>query len=328
MVVRTRIVAAIVPAALLLVACGTGGAQVDAGGEQADSEEAVAQSACYVSAAASHPYATPANEAIQAAADEAGVDLTVLSQEFDAQQGTEQLSTCIGQGADGIILWPLDADAYLPQMAQAQEAGIPILLVNTPMSEDAAPYYTTFTGPDTYQQGELTAQLMHEALDGEGDIVIIAGQAGNPTTIGRTDGFVDELEAMGSDINILETVNADFDQQAALVASRDLITRHGDKIDGVYAEDDTMALGWHQALAESDLDGTLPMVGINGQQEAFEMIRNGEMYGTILQSPDRDGRLAMETLLEILAGEQVESRIPLDLEVITSENVDDFEPAF
>lgn len=308
--------------ALLLVACGGGG------GDQAAADGPEGQSVCYLSAAASHPYVTPANEAIEASADEAGVDLTVLSQEFDAQQGTEQLSTCVSQGADAIILWPLDADAYIPQMSQAKEAGIPILLVNTPMSEDAAPYYETFTGPDTYQQGELTAQLMHDALGGEGNIVVIAGQAGNPTTIGRTDGFVDELEALGSGITILETVNADFDQQAALVASRDLITRHADAIDGVYAQDDTMALGWHQALAESELDGPLPLVGINGQREAFEMIRNGEMYGTILQSPDRDGRLAMETVLAILSGEEVEARIPLDLEVITAENVDDHDPAF
>src|SRR5699024_10103811 len=123
---------------------------------------------CYITAAESHAYATPANEAFQAAADEAGVTVTMLSQDFDVQTGTNQLSTCIGRSPDGIVLWPLDPKAYVPGLVQAQDADIPVVLINTPMGEEAEDYYVSFTGPDVYEEGVLAADAMNEALGGEG----------------------------------------------------------------------------------------------------------------------------------------------------------------
>ena len=315
-------------AALLLASCSTSGA--DSSAESPDAEAGAGAEICYITAAESHAYATPANEAFQAAADEAGAKVTMLSQDFDVQTGTEQLTTCIGRSPDGIVLWPLDPQAYIPGLIQAQTAGIPVVLINSPMDDEALELVESFTGPDVYEEGVLSADAMDEALGGEGGVVIIAGQAGNGTSIGRTDGFTEQLEKIGSDIEVLQTVNADFDQQKALVASRDLITRFGDDIDGVYANDDTMARGFIDAWAEAGKDPAEipPIVGINGQQDAFESIRDGQFYATIVQSPVEDGKLALETIVQAAAGETVENRIPIPLTVVTAENVEDVEPAF
>lgn len=284
---------------------------------------------CYVTAADSHAYVTPANEALNARAEELGLEVLSLSQDFSAQTGTDQMNTCIARNVDGIILWPLDPQAYIPGMARAQQAGIPVVIINSPMDEQATPLYASFTGPDTYQQGGMAAEALNEAMGGEGGVVIIAGQAGNGTTIGRTDGFTDALEEMGSNIEVLEIVNADFDQQKALVASRDLITRFGDQIDGVYANDDTMARGFIDAWREANGDApTPPITGINGQRDAFASIKSGEMFSTIVQSPVLDGQLAIETMARILDGETVDKRLPIPLTVVTIENVDDVDPAF
>lgn len=309
---------------LALAGCAGGG---DGGSEGAD---AGPLDICYITAAESHAYATPANEAFQEAADEAGVNVTLLSQDFDVQTGTEQLNTCIGRNPDGIVLWPVDPQAYISGLVAAQDSEIPVVLINTPMGEDAEGYYASFTGPDVYEEGVLSADAMNEALGGEGDVVIIAGQAGNGTTIGRTDGFTEQLEELGSDIEVLQTVNADFDQQRALELSRDLITRFGDDIDGVYANDDTMARGFIDAWTESgrSLDEIPAIVGINGQQDAFQAIEEGYYTATIVQSPVEDGKLALETIVKAAQGETVEERLPIPLTVVTSENVADEEPAF
>ncbi|MGV9769099.1 sugar ABC transporter substrate-binding protein [Microbacterium sp. NPDC003461] len=285
---------------------------------------------CYITAAESHAYATPANEAFQAAAEEAGVNVTLLSQDFDVQTGTEQLNTCIGRNPDGIVLWPLDPQAYVPGLVSAQDADIPVVLINTPMGEQAEGLYASFTGPDVYEEGVLSADALNETLGGEGNVVIIAGQAGNGTTIGRTDGFTDRLKELGSDIEVLQTVNADFDQQKALEMSRDLITRFGDDIDGVYANDDTMARGFIDAWTEAgkSLEDIPAIVGINGQQDAFEAIKEGYYTATIVQSPVEDGRLALETIVKVAQGESVDARLPIPLTVVTAENVDSEEPAF
>lgn len=316
-------------AALLLASCSSGGGG-NAGSESGGEAGGAGKEICYITAAESHAYATPANKAFQAAADEAGAKVTMLSQDFDVQTGTEQLTTCIGRNPDGIVLWPLDPQAYIPGLIQAQSAGIPVVLINTPMDDEAQKLVASFTGPDVYEEGKLSAEAMDEALGGEGKVVIIAGQAGNGTTIGRTDGFTDELKKAGSKIEVLQTVNADFDQQKALVASRDLITRFGDDIAGVYANDDTMARGFIDAWAEAGKDpNAIPkIVGINGQKDAFESIKAGQFYATIVQSPVEDGKLALETIIKAADGEKVENRLPIPLTVVTKENVDSEEPAF
>lgn len=315
---KLALVGTVAVAALTLTACSA-----EPGGSEASGPEG--SSVCFVTPAESHPYVTPFNDAVRAGAEAEGVDLTVLSSEFDVQTSAEQLNQCISQAPAVIILWPLDPSAYIPGLTRAEQAGIPVVQVNSPMDDAASALVATFTGPDTYSQGETSAEAIAAALPDGGKIVVLAGQAGNGTTIGRGDGFT---EALGPDFEILETVNADFDQQAALTASRDLITRFGEEIDGVYAHDDNMAAGWADAYAEAGLTKAIALIGIGGSVQAFALIESGSMFSTILQSPALDGELAWSATVSLLNGDEVESRIPLENIIINQENISGFEPAF
>ena len=125
---------------------------------------ASAKTVCYVTAADSHAYATPANVALNDRAKELGIEILSLSQNFDVQTGTEQVSTCIARKADGIILWPLDPQAYIPALARAKQANIPAILINSPMAEQANEFIKSFTGPDVYEEGKLAADSLNEAM--------------------------------------------------------------------------------------------------------------------------------------------------------------------
>jgi ABC-type sugar transport system substrate-binding protein len=295
---------------------------------RADDSGVQGKTVCFVTAAAAHPYVTPANGAVESIAKEAGITLIELSQEFDVQTGTGQLNTCIGRGADGIILWPLDPAAYTAGLQKATSAGIPVVVMNSPVDDAAAKLIKSFTGPDPYQTGVLGADLLTEALGKTGNIVVISGQAGNGTSISTEQGFKDELAKLGSQVKILQTVYANFDQQASLVASRDLITRFGDQIDAAYTIDDGMAHGFIDAWKEHG-SAKVPMVtGVNGQKDAFELIKEGRLYGTVLQSPVEDGTAAIKTMISVLKGETVPVRVPIPLPVITAKNIDQHQPSF
>lgn len=322
---RRHIVVATATAALLaLSACGSSN---DSGGSDSD-DSAKGKSVCYVTAANSHPYVTPANEGVKSAADKAGVKLTVVSEEFSPQTGADQLNSCVSKKADGILLWPLDDNTYLPGLLKANQAEIPVVAIDTPMGKDSMELVESFVGADKRDQGKISAEQLEKAMGGEGSVVIIAGQAGNGTTIARTDGFTEQLKASGSKLKVLTTVNADFDQQKALVASRDLITKYGDEIKGVYAEDDTMAKGFQQALKESGESFKPFIVGVNGEKGAFESIKNGTQYSTIIQPPFDNGRLAMEALIKVMEDGKVDANIPLTNTVVDESNVNSEKPAF
>lgn len=328
MFVRRGTIAAAAAATVLLVVagCSSGsGASDTAANAEAGSVEG--KEICYITAANSHPYVTPANEGAQAAADAAGVKLTIVSEEFSPQTGAEQLDSCVARGVDGILLWPLDDNSYLPGLLKAQQEGIPVVAIDTTSGDDSMALVASFVGADKYDQGKISFEQLDTALGGEGGVVILAGQAGNGTEIARTGGFVDALEGSDSGIEVLAKVNADFDQQKALVASRDLLTKYGDQIKGVYAEDDTMAKGFAQALAESGLSIKPFVVGINGEKGAFEAIKAGTQYSTIIQPPFRNGELAIETLIAVMKGEKVDEMVPLENTVVDSSNVDSLEPA-
>ncbi len=125
---------------------------------------AQAKTVCYVTAADSHPYATPANKALEARAKELGIDVLSLSQDFNVQTGVQQLNTCIARHVNGVILWPLDPQAYIPGLVRAKAAKIPVDLINTPMGDQAKPYVTSFTGPDVYSEGEMAADALNKAM--------------------------------------------------------------------------------------------------------------------------------------------------------------------
>ena len=99
-----------------------------------------------------------------------------------------------------------------------------------------------------------------------------------------------------------------------------------DQIDGVYAEDDAMAAGFLQALKESGLAIKPVILGNGGTKTAFDAINAGEMTSTILQPPYDNGRLAVETLAKVMAGETVAAEVPLENTVVTKENIGGYKP--
>ena len=88
-----------------------------------------------------------------------------------------------------------------------------------------------------------------------------------------------------------------------------------------------MAKGFAQALAESGLSITPFVVGINGEKQAFDAIKAGTQYSTIIQPPFRNGELAIETLIKVMNGETVDAVVPLENTVVDATNVDSLEPA-
>lgn len=315
---RLVLALATAPFVAVVISAGTAAADTSISGK----------TVCFVTAAGAHPYVTPANGAVEAGAKAAGLELIELSQEFDVQTGTEQLNTCIGRGANGIILWPLDPKAYTAGLQKANDAGIPVIAMNSPVDEEAAKLIKSFTGPDPYDTGVLGAQLLTDALGKEGNIVVISGQAGNGSSISTEQGFYDKLKALGSNAKVLQTVYADFDQQKSLIASRDLITRFGDQIDAAYTIDDGMAHGFIDAWAESGSKKVPVVTGVNGQKDAFELIRAGKLNGTVMQSPIEDGTAAINTMIALLKGDTVEPRVRIPLPVVTIKNINDYKPTF
>ena len=73
-------------------------------------------------------------------------------------------------------------------------------------------------------------------------------------------------------------------------------------LNAVFCENDEMALGALQAIkADQKLDQIM-VVGFDGNPDALESIKKGELAATVAQDPELMGRMAIVNAYQVFAG--------------------------
>ncbi|MAX32152.1 monosaccharide ABC transporter substrate-binding protein, CUT2 family [Onishia taeanensis] len=264
----------------------------------------------------------------EAAAANDNVDVVVLDAGGDVARQIGQVRNLIQQQVDAIIIWPTNGQAVIPAIRQAYNAGIPVVVTNSKIADAGLEYIAAFSGPDNVQQGASSAEMMCEALDGEGQIVQIAGQPGYTTAMERSQGFEDRLAEACPGVEILETQPADWNREKAQRVMENFLTKY-DVIDGVYAGDDNMGVGALNAAKSAGRAGDIVFIGATNFAVGYEAIERGEYYGSIYQSPVDDAEAALQTALDVLAGKDVPKMNFFETPKITADNLAEFDkPVF
>ena len=93
-----------------------------------------------------------------------------------------------------------------------------------------------------------------------------------------------------------------------------------------YANNDTMALGVAEAVANAGKQGQIIVVGTDGVPDAIQSVRDGSMSATVASFPYEMGRTALEVAIRLLEGQDVPGTVVSQQELITAENVDEYFP--
>src|SRR5215207_5413601 len=102
---------------------------------------------------------------------------------------------------------------------------------------------------------------------------------------------------------------ANFERAEGLDVTENILQANPD-IKGIFAQNDEMALGAVRAL-----DGT---------EEALTAIQSGKMNATVAQQPDKMGSLGVQNAMKIIDGKSVPKKIPVEVKLVTKENVSQF----
>ncbi|HEX8339221.1 MAG TPA: substrate-binding domain-containing protein, partial [Pyrinomonadaceae bacterium] len=92
-------------------------------------------------------------------------------------------------------------------------------------------------------------------------------------------------------------------------------------VSAVFACSDLMALGAVEAIAAAKKTGQIAVVGFDALSEARDAVRQGSMVGTVAQSPDRMGALAVENAVRLLKGEQIQAEFVVPIKLVTKETL-------
>jgi ribose transport system substrate-binding protein len=237
---------------------------------------------------------------------------------------TADVEDLMARGIDCLIITPVQAEALTPVVERAMEAGIIVITLDREVNSPV----TLHIGADNELIGQAAASYIgEELLDGEGQVIEIQGTLGASATIDRNEDFMDVLTADFASVEVIASQTGDYERSKALTYMEDMIQRFGaGEFQVVYAHNDEMALGAIEALKAADRLEGVWVVGIDGQNEAFDAIAAGEMTATFTYP--NGGAEGVEYAYKILTGEEFpeleEGVLVLPTELIDSNNVEDW----
>lgn len=244
--------------------------------------------------------------------------------EIDVEQQVQIVENLIQRRVDAILLAPSGSREVVPVISKANEAGIPVITLDTRVDEELLrsdqAEIAAFIGSDNYEGGVIAAAYVGEVLNGSGKVAILEGIPGHETADSRQRGFLDGISKFDG-VTVVTSQTANWERSLGYNVFENILQSYPD-IDAVFAASDLMALGAVEAIASSGRQpGEIVVVGFDAHREAVEAVRNGSMHATIAQNPREIGRAGVETAYKILNGEEVPEEITIDIRLITKDSL-------
>jgi ABC-type sugar transport system substrate-binding protein len=256
-----------------------------------------------------NPFWSATDEGAKDAGKEIGVDVYVLASESDADVAP-QLDICntmLQRKTDALIVAAVNPTGLLPCLAQATKKGIPVLDIDANLIQDVAEKagvnVTNSIGSDNRHAGALGADYIAKRL-AKGKVLLLEGAPGALTATDRRDGFKEELAKVAPDLQIVASLTANWDRGKAADVTNDLLTRYPD-LAVIFASNDQMALGAAEA-ARAAGKKDLMIVGVDGNPDAIQAIKEGRLTASVAQLPYLFGYNGVKMAKDILAGKKLE----------------------
>lgn len=271
-----------------------------------------------------NPFRIAETQSIKDAAKKAGVKkLLTTNAQSQLPKQISDIKDMLAQGAQLLIVAPLNSDGLGPALRAAAAKGVPVITIDRKVNAEACKDYATFIGSDFVEQGKRAADAMIEATGGKGKVAILLGSSGNNVTTDRTEGFVDRVKEKAPGLKIVAQQTGEFARDKGQKVMEQLIqSKPG--ISAVYAENDEMGLGAVTALksAGKDPGEDVKIVSIDGTRNAVKAIVNGDMNAVIESNP-RFGPLAFDTAEKFYGGESIQQEIIISDRAYDSSNAED-----
>jgi ribose transport system substrate-binding protein len=304
------ILACVVILTLLLAACG-GQLSGATGGNKRKIGFAVSTLA--------NPFFVSLRDGAQKKASSAGYDLLVADAQDDNAKQADQIGNFITQKVDVLIVNPTDSDAVSPSIRKANGANIPVIALDRSANAGSV---ASFIASDNVSAGKLGAEQLIRAVPQGAKVAMLVGVPGASAARDRGQGFIAGLA--DSSVNtkgatLVAQQVANFKRDEALNVMQNILTANPD-LNGVFCQNDDMALGAVQAVKAKGLTGKVFIVGVDGIPEARAAVKAGDISADIAQRPDVMGRIGVETAQKIINKQSVPANQKVPLQVLTKEN--------
>lgn len=244
----------------------------------------------------------------------------------DPKKQIETLEKFIKDKVSYIVLDPIIEKGYDDVLKKAQDAKIPVIIVDRNISCDKS-LYSCWVGSDFNKEGEDAAKWLSDYLNKQGrasediNILTILGSEGASATLGRTSGF-ENIAKEHDNWKLLDKQCGEFTQDGGKAVMKAFLKKYQD-IDVVVCQNDDEAFGAIEAIEEAGLtcgpDGDIIIISFDATKNAFEQMIAGKIHVDVECNP-LEGPLVAELIQKLHAGEKPETMQYMKEGVFTAEN--------
>jgi D-xylose transport system substrate-binding protein len=220
----------------------------------------------------------------------------------DTNQQKQQFDALLAEGADVIVLDPVDASATATWVEDAAAEDVPVVAYDR-LAEGPIASYVSY---DNERVGELQGETLLDSLGDDADgarVVMINGSPTDPNAALFKSGALSVLE--GTTEIVFEQ---DVEGWEASIANQEMgaaIDSLGaDGFDGVYVANDGMAAGVVNALQSAGVTD-VPVGGQDAELAALQRIIAGDQTFTIFKGYKPQAEAAAEMAVNLMRGEEL-----------------------
>ncbi|MCH5584302.1 ribose ABC transporter substrate-binding protein RbsB [Shimazuella sp. AN120528] len=288
---------------LLLVGCS-----MQPAGQEKTSDKKSAKTIGLSISTMNNPFFVTLKNATEKKAKELGYTLITVDAQNNSAKQASDVEDLIQKNVDFLLINPVDSDAVVSAVQSANNANIPVITLDRSANGGKV---VSHIASDNVSGGEMAGKHLLQLVGNGANIVELEGVPGSSAARERGQGFHKVIDGK---LKVVSKQSADFDRSKGLSVMENII--QGNKnIQGVFAQNDEMALGALEALKSAGLTN-VKVIGFDGTDEAKAAVNKGELSATIAQKPDVMGETAIETVKKVLAGEKVDANIPVPLELV------------
>ncbi|MEO8667245.1 MAG: substrate-binding domain-containing protein [Bauldia sp.] len=162
----------------------------------------------------------------------------------NVQKQLADIQGLAAQGFDVILVYPDGGPAVIKAMQKATEAGAAVVpyMVGTAFPGERGKDYLLVATESVEAKARAKAQWVADRLNGKGNIVVLGGTPGNPTSLAEMTGWKEVWDKY-PDIKVLEgPVDTNWDPAESQKVMAGLLAKY-DKIDAVYSDYGLGAMG-------------------------------------------------------------------------------------
>lgn len=279
----------------------------------------------YIVMAKTDAFGTSMEDGALEYADKMGiqVDFQAPEKETDVEKQVQFMENAITKGYDAIILSAADSNALAPAIKKANDANIPVILVNDTMDQGAldatGAKVETYVGIDQYEAASLAGTYAAENI-ADGQICYLEGVPGVQALDDRLSGFRDQCGSF----NVVASQTARCDRNEGFNVMQNVLSSNPN-VNVVWAVNAEMGQGAIQAIEQGGFSGKVQVFDFDAAPDDIKAIKDGTLTGSVAQYPDLQAAAAIQACLDVLDGKTLEAHTKTKAALITAENVEAFE---